>query len=239
MGAMAYETRAGEKLSHIAPSLLAWYDVSARALPWRISPKSRARAKRPDPYRVWLSEIMLQQTTVATVTPRFEEFLARWPNIEALADAPVDEVLGAWAGLGYYARARNLHKCARAIARDHGGKFPPTEQELKKLPGIGDYTAAAIAAIAFGAPAVVIDGNVERVVARLFAINTPLPAAKRPTGANLNGGVLLNLLHDGPQIGGASNRCLSVRENSSQKQACERSLQNEHALVDNDSLIDA
>jgi len=175
---MAYETRAAEKLSHIGPALLAWYDAHARALPWRVSPAHGRRAEIPDPYRVWLSEIMLQQTTAASVAARFDAFLRRWPNVEALAEARADDVFGAWAGLGYYARARNLHKCARVVARDHGGKFPSTEEELKKLPGVGDYTAAAIAAIAFDKPAVVVDGNVERVVARLFAVKTPLPAAK-------------------------------------------------------------
>jgi len=153
--------------------LLAWYDRHRRVLPWR------ARAgEAPDPYRVWLSEIMLQQTTVATVGPYFLTFLARWPDVTSLAAAPLDDVLTAWAGLGYYARARNLHKCAQAVAREHGGKFPDTEAELLELPGIGDYTAAAIAAIAFDRRAVVMDGNVERVVARLHRVATPLPAAK-------------------------------------------------------------
>ncbi len=133
---------------------------------------------RPDPYRVWLSEIMLQQTTVAAVKPYFDTFVARWPTVAALAAAPRDDVMKAWAGLGYYARARNLHACAVAVVRDHGGRFPETAAELKTLPGIGDYTAAAIAAIAFDEPAAVVDGNIERVIARLFAIETPLPAAK-------------------------------------------------------------
>ncbi len=183
---MAYETRETKNISpvapDIAPALLHWYDNNARALPWRVGPESQSRPRRaseqPDPYRVWLSEIMLQQTTVATVTPRYAEFLKRWPSVEAMASAPVDDILGQWAGLGYYARARNLHKCAVAITRDYGGNFPDTEKELRKLPGIGDYTAAAIAAIAFGKPAVVVDGNIERVVSRLFAIETPLPASK-------------------------------------------------------------
>lgn len=161
-----------------ASALLAWYDRAARDLPWRVGPAARANGVRPDPYAVWLSEIMLQQTTVATVRPRFEAFLARWPDIEALAAAPVEDVLGEWAGLGYYARARNLHKCARVVAGEHGGKFPHTEESLLALPGVGAYTAAAIAAIAFDAPAVVVDGNVERVVARLFAVETPLPGGK-------------------------------------------------------------
>ncbi|MBX6323894.1 MAG: A/G-specific adenine glycosylase, partial [Rhodospirillaceae bacterium] len=132
----------------------------------------------PDPYRVWLSEIMLQQTTVAAVGPYFGDFLARWPTVEALAAAPLDEVLHAWAGLGYYARARNLHRCARAVVAEHGGRFPDDEEALRRLPGIGAYTAAAIAAIAFDRPAVAVDGNVERVVARLHAVEQALPAAK-------------------------------------------------------------
>ncbi len=154
-------------------SLLAWYDRNARTLPWRAPPGQPA-----DPYVVWLSEIMLQQTTVAAVGPYFAKFLARWPRVDDLAAAPLDEVLSAWAGLGYYARARNLHRCARVVARDLGGRFPDSEAELLKLPGVGPYTAAAVAAIAFGRRAVVVDGNVERVIARLFAVERPLPAAK-------------------------------------------------------------
>lgn len=160
-----------------AGKLFAWYDAHARALPWRIGPKARARGQRPDPYRVWLSEIMLQQTTVKTVGPYFEAFLARWPDVGALAAAPAEEVMSAWAGLGYYSRARNLHACAKEIAAS-GGAFPATEDALRALPGVGPYTAAAIAAIAFDEPAAVVDGNVERVIARVFAIETPLPAAK-------------------------------------------------------------
>ncbi|MBM3927804.1 MAG: A/G-specific adenine glycosylase [Sphingomonadales bacterium] len=151
--------------SPIAARLLAWYDANARALPWRSPPGSPP----PDPYRVWLSEVMLQQTTVAAVRPRFEAWVARWPTLETFAAASDEDVMAAWAGLGYYARARNLLKCARAIVADHGGRFPDTETELRTLPGLGDYTAAAIAAIAFGRRAVVIDANVKRVVARLFA----------------------------------------------------------------------
>jgi A/G-specific adenine glycosylase len=153
--------------------LLAWYDRHARALPWR--------ARRPalaDPYVVWLSEVMLQQTTVAAVGPYFRDFLARWPTVRDLASAPLDEVLSAWAGLGYYARARNLHRCAQAVVERHGGRFPGAEDALRALPGIGAYTAAAIVAIAFDRHAVVVDGNVERVMARIFAIEEPLPAAK-------------------------------------------------------------
>lgn len=154
--------------------LLAWYDRSARDLPWRIPPGSTQRA---DPYRVWLSEIMLQQTTVAAVIPYFEGFTQRWPTVEALAQAPEEDVLSAWAGLGYYARARNLIACARAVAAT-GGQFPQDEAGLRVLPGIGAYTAAAIAAIAFGEAATVVDGNIERVMARLYAVETPMPQAK-------------------------------------------------------------
>ena len=156
-----------------APKLLAWYGKHARVLPWRARNGAAA-----DPYAVWLSEIMLQQTTVATVGPYFTSFLKRWPTVEALAEDPQDEVMKAWAGLGYYARARNMHACAKAISSDHGGKFPEDLEGLGALPGIGPYTAAAIAAIAFGKRATVVDGNVERVVARLFDIETPLPKAK-------------------------------------------------------------
>lgn len=159
----------------IAGALLAHYDRHARELPWRVPPGDAAA---PDPYRVWLSEIMLQQTTVAAVIPYFAKFVARWPTVKDLAAADEAELMAAWAGLGYYARARNLIACARAVANGHGGRFPDTEDGLRALPGIGAYTAAAIAAIAFGRRAVVIDANVERVVARLFAIDTPLPAAR-------------------------------------------------------------
>lgn len=156
----------------IAPALLAWYDRHGRDLPWRV------RAGTPDPYRVWLSEVMLQQTTVAAVHPRFADFLARWPSVAALAAACDADVMAAWAGLGYYARARNLLACARAVAARPDGAFPTDEAGLRALPGIGAYTAAAVAAIAFGRRAVVVDGNVERVVARLFALAEPLPGAK-------------------------------------------------------------
>ena len=153
--------------------LLAWYDRHRRKLPWRAPSGQRA-----DPYRVWLSEIMLQQTTVKAVAPYYARFLMRWPDLAALAAAPLDDVLKAWAGLGYYARARNLHACARAVVERHNGIFPTSETGLRELPGIGAYTAAAIAAIAFDAPAAPVDGNIERVIARLYAIETPLPAAK-------------------------------------------------------------
>jgi A/G-specific adenine glycosylase len=158
-------------------ALLAWYDRHRRRLPWRAAP-----GERSDPYRVWLSEIMLQQTTVKAVAPYYARFLARWPDVRALAAASLDEVLKTWAGLGYYSRARNLHACAQAVIERHGGAFPSDEDALRELPGIGGYTAAAIAAIAFDAPAVPVDGNAERVIARLYAIETPLPAAKRELG---------------------------------------------------------
>jgi A/G-specific adenine glycosylase len=154
-------------------ALLAWYDRYARVLPWRAR-----RGEQPDPYRVWLSEIMLQQTTVKAVAPYYARFIARWPTVAQLAAADLEEVLAAWAGLGYYARARNLHICAREIIAQHGGAFPRSAEALRALPGIGDYTAAAIGAIAYDAPAVPVDGNVERVVARLFAVDEALPAAK-------------------------------------------------------------
>ena len=153
--------------------MLAWYDRHRRVLPWRAEPGREA-----DPYAVWLSEIMLQQTTVATVGPYFRDFLSRWPTVEDLAAADLDQVLHAWQGLGYYARARNLHACAQAVAERHGGVFPDTEEGLLSLPGIGAYTAAAIAAIAFDRPATVLDGNIERVMARLFQVEVPLPDAK-------------------------------------------------------------
>lgn len=166
----------------IASALLAWYDRHARALPWRAPPGAQPPVDDSWPYRVWLSEVMLQQTTVAAVKPYFAAFTGRWPTVEALAAAPEEEVMAAWAGLGYYSRARNLVKCARAVA-ELGG-FPESEAELRKLPGLGDYTAAAVAAIAFGRRAVVVDANVERVVARLFAIETSLPAARKAIRAH-------------------------------------------------------
>lgn len=162
----------------IATPLLAWYDRHARALPWRISPADRMHGVVADPYRIWLSEIMLQQTTVQAVKSYFALFVDRWPSVEDLAAADTEDVMKAWAGLGYYSRARNLKKCADVVVRDHDGRFPETEEGLLTLPGIGPYTAAAIAAIAFDRPAAVVDGNIERVFTRLFEIATPLPAAK-------------------------------------------------------------
>jgi len=164
--------------ARLRADLLAWYDGNARDLPWRVRPAERAAGRRADPYRVWLSEVMLQQTTVPHATPYFLKFTARWPAVDDLAAAPDGEVMAAWAGLGYYARARNLLACARAVAADHGGAFPDSEDGLRSLPGLGPYTAAAVAAIAFDRPANVVDGNVERVMARLFAVETPLPDAK-------------------------------------------------------------
>ncbi|MES0828020.1 A/G-specific adenine glycosylase [Ruegeria sp. SCP11] len=162
----------------VSSALLDWYDRHAREMPWRVSPADRAAGVLPDPYRVWLSEVMLQQTTVAAVRDYFTRFTTRWPTVQALADAPDDQVMGEWAGLGYYARARNLLKCARVVAEDHDGEFPDTYDALLKLPGIGPYTAAAISAIAFDRPETVLDGNVERVMARLYDIHDPLPGSK-------------------------------------------------------------
>lgn len=159
--------------NRVSPALLDWYDRQARTFPWRSPPGTPP----PDPYRVWLSEVMLQQTTTAHAAPYFQKFTARWPTVAALAAASEDDVMAEWAGLGYYSRARNLIACARAVA-ERGG-FPDTEDELRGLPGLGAYTAAAVAAIAFGRRAVVVDANVERVVARLFAIDEPLPGARK------------------------------------------------------------
>jgi A/G-specific adenine glycosylase len=161
----------------IASRLLAWYDAHHRELPWRIAPRELAHGVRPDPYRIWLSEVMLQQTTVEAVKSYFLAFLQKWPTVNALAAAQTEDVMKAWAGLGYYSRARNLKACADLVAA-RGGRFPDTETGLRELPGIGAYTAAAIAAIAFNHPATVVDGNIERVVTRLFSITTPLNEAK-------------------------------------------------------------
>ncbi len=158
--------------------LVAWYDRHHRELPWRVSPSAARKGIKPDPYRIWLSEVMLQQTTVQAVKAYFEKFTTLWPTVMDLAAAPTEDVMKAWAGLGYYARARNLKKCAEAVAQGHGGVFPDTVEGLRLLPGIGDYTSAAIAAIAFDRPAAVMDGNVERVISRLFTIGEPLPGSK-------------------------------------------------------------
>lgn len=162
----------------ITPALLAWYDQNHREFPWRIAPDRGLKGVLPDPYHVWLSEIMLQQTTVQAVRPYFLSFVQRWPDVIALADADDEDIMKAWAGLGYYSRARNLKKCAESIARQYNGQFPDNEDALKSLPGIGDYTAAAICAIAFNRHASVVDGNIERVIARLKRLTTPLPASK-------------------------------------------------------------
>lgn len=164
-----------QRINNFAARLLRWYDADARALPWRLPPGSAAV---PDPYRIWLAEVMLQQTTVAAVAGYWQRFTARWPTVADLAAADDAEVMAAWAGLGYYARARNLLSCARAVVERHGGRFPDDEAALRALPGIGDYTAAAVAAIAFGRVAVVVDANIERVLARHAAIAQPLPQAK-------------------------------------------------------------
>jgi A/G-specific adenine glycosylase len=176
---MATVTRSSSKRLKPKPAadrpsrLLAWYDRHRRVLPWRAG-----HGERSDPYRVWLSEIMLQQTTVKAVGPYFDKFVTRWPTVNALGSASLDDVLRMWAGLGYYSRARNLHACAVAVVHEHGGAFPASEEGLRQLPGIGPYTAAAIAAIAFDRPTMPVDGNIERVVSRLFAVEDELPKAK-------------------------------------------------------------
>ncbi|TJV04507.1 MAG: A/G-specific adenine glycosylase [Mesorhizobium sp.] len=175
---MAPADQTGKTISDdTASRLLAWYDVHHRELPWRVTPREHARGARPDPYRIWLSEVMLQQTTVEAVKSYFRAFVEKWPDVEALAAAPTEDVMKAWAGLGYYSRARNLKACADLVAA-RGGRFPDTEVALRDLPGIGAYTSAAITAIAFDRPAAVVDGNVERVISRLFSITTPLSEAK-------------------------------------------------------------
>ncbi|MEL6688249.1 MAG: A/G-specific adenine glycosylase, partial [Pseudomonadota bacterium] len=159
-------------------ALLDWYDREGRTLPWRVRLEDRAKGVIPDPYAIWLSEIMLQQTTVPHGTPYWFKFLSIYPTVADLAAAPLDDVLTHWAGLGYYARARNLHKCANVIVEEHGGEFPSTYKELLKLPGIGDYTASTIAAICFDEATTIVDGNVERVITRLHELDSPLPKAK-------------------------------------------------------------
>lgn len=159
-------------------SLLEWYDRAGRSLPWRVRPEDRAAGVAPDPYAVWVSEIMLQQTTAQHAAPYWRAFLRRWPTVRDLADAPREEVLAAWAGLGYYARARNLHACAQTVANERGGVFPQSLEDLRALPGVGEYTSNAIRAVAFDKPASVVDGNVERVLTRMTAMQTPLPGAR-------------------------------------------------------------
>jgi len=170
-----------------AHRLLDWYGQHARAMPWRISPEDHAAGVRPDPYKVWLSEVMLQQTQVATVHDYFLKFERLWPTIEDLAAADLEDILKAWAGLGYYSRARNLKKCADEIVSGHDGNFPNTYETLIRLPGIGDYTASAIASIAFNEPVAVVDGDVERVISRHYRIKTPFPAAKPKVNDLLSG----------------------------------------------------
>ena len=166
------------KLVQASAQLLDWYDIHARDMPWRVSPEARKRGVLPDAYHVWLSEVMLQQTTVTAVKEYFRKFIAAWPTVSDLAAAEESDVMAAWAGLGYYARARNLLKCARAIVTDHGGVFPSDPAMLLKLPGIGPYTAASLSAIAFDIPSTVLDGNVERVMSRVHAVEKPLPDSK-------------------------------------------------------------
>lgn len=170
-------------IAELRQSLLDWYDRAGRTLPWRIRPEDRARGRVADPYAIWLSEVMLQQTTVPHATPYWHRFLERWPTVGGLARADTDAVMAAWAGLGYYARARNLIACARRVDEVFGGVFPSDLATLRTLPGIGDYTANAIRAAAFDLPASVVDGNVERVISRLFRIETPLPKAKKEIAA--------------------------------------------------------
>lgn len=165
-------------MSNFSEQLLCWYDRYHRNLPWRLAPADLFDGKKPDAYCVWLSEVMLQQTTVEAVKPYFRKFIAKWPNLFSLAEADLEDVLKAWAGLGYYSRARNLKRCAEKLVSDYDGIFPKTLKDLKALPGIGDYTAAAILSIAYNEPVAVVDGNVERVITRLYAIGEPLPQAK-------------------------------------------------------------
>lgn len=199
-----------KRYAEATKAVLTWYSAHARDLPWRTRPQDRAKGVRPNPYHVWLSEVMLQQTTVATVKSYFEKFTSIWPYVTDLAAANREDVMSAWAGLGYYARARNLHRAAQLVAEEYGGRFPETEDELRKLPGIGSYTAAAIASIAFGNRAVVMDGNIERVTARFDQIKTPLPKAKdecydvmdklTPDGAYLAGDFAQALMDIGATI---------------------------------------
>jgi A/G-specific adenine glycosylase len=172
-----------------AAAVLAWYDSHARDLPWRVSPADRARGVKPDPYRIWLSEVMLQQTTVAAVKTYFLRFTSLWPTVHDLAAAPLDAVLREWAGLGYYARARNLHACAVAVVENHGGVFPTSAAGLLGLPGVGAYTSAAIAAICYDEPVAVLDGNLDRVLARYYALPVPVREAKEELRAALQASV--------------------------------------------------
>ncbi|MEP2989824.1 MAG: A/G-specific adenine glycosylase [Parasphingorhabdus sp.] len=192
------------KARNISTNISAHYVDNARKLPWRVPPAESRRGKLPDPYHVWLSEIMLQQTTVGAVKSYFEKFVQRWPSVHDLADAEEVDVLAAWAGLGYYARARNLHKCALQVSRNYKGIFPQEESELLQLPGVGAYTAAAIAAIAFGERAVVVDANIERLVARLYAIDTPLPKGKSKIRTKMD------LLTPSERAGDFAQACMDI-----------------------------
>ena len=183
-----------EAEGQFTPELLDWYDQHAREMPWRIAPSDYAQGVRQNPYKVWLSEIMLQQTQVITVRDYFLKFISHWPTVHDLAEATLEDVLKAWAGLGYYSRARNLKKCAEQLVSDFGGQFPQNKQELIKLPGIGDYTSSAIAAIAFDEAVPVIDGNIERVMTRMFRLETPVPKVKKPIAELL----VEHLDHDRP-----------------------------------------
>jgi A/G-specific adenine glycosylase len=167
-----------QQITDMRAALLLWYDQQGRTLPWRVRPEERAKGMTADPYAVWLSEVMLQQTTIPHGTPYWFKFLDLYPTVGDLASAPLDDVLTHWAGLGYYARARNLHKCAVIVTTEFHGQFPRTKAQLLKLPGIGDYTASTIAAICFDEPTNIVDGNVERVISRLHRVQTPLPKAK-------------------------------------------------------------
>lgn len=179
VGNCVFNMKVSKDIKAMRAALLAHYDAKGRALPWRIRPEDRARGVIADPYAVWLSEIMLQQTTVPHGTPYWHKFLQSFPTVTDLANAPRDTVLAMWAGLGYYARARNLHKCAQIVRDEHGGVFPQTEKELLKLPGIGAYTAATMAAICFGEATNIVDGNVERVISRIFRVQEPLPKGRK------------------------------------------------------------
>ncbi|MDG2157368.1 MAG: A/G-specific adenine glycosylase, partial [Amylibacter sp.] len=159
--------------------LLSWYDLNAREMPWRIPPNESKTGTRPNPYHIWMSEVMLQQTTVAAVKEYFIKFIMIWPTVFDMANAKDEDIMAAWAGLGYYARARNLLKCARVVKDQYDGKFPCNEKDLLSLPGIGPYTAAAIMSIAFNKKAIVLDGNIERVMSRIYAVQEPLPASKK------------------------------------------------------------
>jgi A/G-specific adenine glycosylase len=218
--------------NQVPMALLDWYDAHHRELPWRTAPRDLRQGVVPDPYRIWLSEVMLQQTTVEAVKAYFTKFVALWPNVIALAAADTEDVMKAWAGLGYYSRARNLKACAETVANELGGAFPDREEGLRALPGIGPYTAAAIASIAFNRPAAVVDGNIERVISRLYAISTPLPAAK----AEIKQRVAEILPHDRPGDFAQAMMDLGATICSPKRPKCMLCPINEHctALVEGD-----